>query len=187
MASPWKFLARLVSQGREQKRENGSTEKVSPEALPSSGSTETPAEDSLNSDGRPAGEELPRHGQPGAISLKPVHSEEAENDLHDKVDGEVAEIVEVADPATSGGTGIDVTAVHDAARIKRTVKVAPRKQRSRGKEAVAISNGSQASQILHAADEMNLDEEIRVLRGELAGRLKLQNAQLRKMLERFER
>ncbi|UWU31686.1 hypothetical protein N2600_26215 (plasmid) [Rhizobium sp. WSM1274] len=188
MASPWKFLARLVSPGREQKRENGSTEKVSPEALPSSGSTETPAEDSLNSDGRPAGEELPRHGQPGAISLKPVHSEEAENDVHDKVDGEVAEIVEVADPATSGGTGIDVTAAReDATQIRRTVKVAPRKQRSRGKEAVAISNGSQASQIVHAADEMNLDEEIRVLRGQLAGKLKLQNARLRKLLERFER
>jgi hypothetical protein len=92
MASPWKFLARLVSPGREQKREDGSTEKVSPEALPSSGSTETPTEDSLNSDGRPAGEDLPRHGQPGAISLKPVHSEEAENDVHDKVDGEVAKI-----------------------------------------------------------------------------------------------
>ncbi|ANM13553.1 UNVERIFIED_ORG: hypothetical protein GGI57_005804 [Rhizobium aethiopicum] len=119
MASPWKFLARLVSPGREQKRKNGSTEKVSPEALPSSGPTETPAEDSLNSDGRPAGAELPRHGQPGAISLKPVHSEEAESDVHDKVDGEVAEIVEVADPAMSGGTGFDVTAANDAARLKR--------------------------------------------------------------------
>lgn len=89
---------------------------------------------------RPASEELPRHGQPGAISVEPVHSEEAENDVHDKVDGEVAEIVEVADPATSGGTGIDGTAVHDAARIKRTAEVAPREQRSRSKEAVAIAN-----------------------------------------------
>ncbi|NEI17436.1 hypothetical protein GR220_36635 [Rhizobium leguminosarum] len=52
---------------------------------------------------------------------------------------------------------------------------------------MAISNGSQASQIVHAADQMNLDEEIRVLRGQLAGKLKLQNARLRKMLERFER
>ncbi|MBY5496959.1 hypothetical protein [Rhizobium leguminosarum] len=184
MASPWKFLARLVSPRREQKRENGSTEKVSSEALPSSVSTETPAEDSLNSDGRPAGEELPRHGQPGAISLKPVHSEEAESDVHDKVDGEVAEIVEVADPATSGGIGIDVTAVHDAARIKRTAEVAPREQRSRSKEAVAIANDPQ---FIHTAYEMSLDDEIRVLRDQLARKLTLQNAQLRKMLERFER
>ncbi|MDU0364319.1 hypothetical protein RWK44_28415 [Rhizobium sp. 25PS6] len=184
MASPWKFLARLVSPGREQKRENGSTEKVSPEALPSSGSTETPAEDSLNSDGRPAGEELPRHSQPGAISLKPVHSKEAEKDVHDKVDGEVAEIVEVADPATSGGTGIDVTAVHDGARIKRTAEVTLREQRSRSKEAVAIANDPQ---VIHTANEMSLDDEIRVLRDQLARKLTLQNAQLRKKLERFER
>ncbi|MBY5371087.1 hypothetical protein [Rhizobium leguminosarum] len=188
MASPWKFLARLVSPGREQKRENGSTEKVSPEALPSSGSAETPAEDSLNSDGRPAGEELPRHGQPGAISIEPVHSEEAVNGGGDKVDLEDTKPVGAAHPALSGGIGIDVTAAHDdATQIRRTVKVAPRKQRSRRKEAVAISNGSQSSQIVHAADEMNLDEEIRVLRGQLAGKLKLQNARLRKMLERFER
>jgi hypothetical protein len=184
MASPWKFLARLVSPGREQKREDGSTEKVSPEALPSSGSTETPAEDSLNSDGRPAGEDQPRHGQPGAISLKPVHSEEAENDVHDKVDGEVAKIVEAADPAISGGTGIDVTAAHDAARIKRTAEVGPREQRSRCKEAVAIANDPQ---VIHTANEMSLDDEIRVLRDQLARKLTLQNAQLRKMLERFER
>ncbi|CAK10370.1 hypothetical protein GYN07_33985 (plasmid) [Rhizobium leguminosarum bv. viciae 248] len=184
MASPWKFLARLVSPGREQKRENGSTEKVSPEALPSSGSTETPVEDSLNSDGRPAGEELPRHGQPGAISLKPVRSEGAENDVQDKVDGEVAKIVEGADPAISGGTGIDFTAAHDAARIKRTAEVRPREQRSRSKEAVAIANDPQ---VIHTANEMSLDDEIRVLRDQLARKLTLQNAQLRKMLERFER
>ncbi|ANM06818.1 hypothetical protein AMC78_PB00014 (plasmid) [Rhizobium phaseoli] len=119
MASPWKFLARLISPGREQKRKNGSTEKVSPEALPSSGPTETPAEDSLTSAARPASEEPPRHDEAAAISAVPVQSEEAENDVHDKVDGEVAEIVEVADPAISGGTGFDVTAANDAARLKR--------------------------------------------------------------------
>lgn len=60
------------------------------------------------------------------------------------------------------------------------MEVIPRKQRNRGKKAGAISDVS------HAV-EMTLDEEIRVLRGQLAGKLKLQNAQLRKMLERFER
>ena len=34
---------------------------------------------------------------------------------------------------------------------------------------------------------MSLDEEIKVLKGQLASRLKIQNAQLKKMLERFER
>lgn len=187
MASPWKILARLISPGREQKRENGSTAKVTPDALAIAGPTEAPAEESVNGTDRPASEELPRHGQVAAISVEPVHSEEAVNGGGDKVDLEDTKAVGAAHPALSG-TGIDVTAARDdATQIRRTVKVAPRKQRSRGKEAVAISNGSQVSQIVHAADEMNLDEEIRVLRGQLAGKLKLQNARLRKMLERFER
>jgi hypothetical protein len=36
-------------------------------------------------------------------------------------------------------------------------------------------------------DTLSLDDEIRLLRGQLVGKLRLQNAQLRKMLERFER
>ncbi|MBY3252530.1 hypothetical protein [Rhizobium laguerreae] len=186
MASPWKFLARLVSPGREQKRENGSTAKVTPDASTIAGPTEAPAEESVNGTDRSASEKLPRHRQVAAISVEPVHSEEAVNGGGDKVDLEDTKTVGAAHPALSG-TGIDVTAAHDdATQIRRTVKVAPRKQRSRSKEAVVISNGSQASQIVHAADEMYLDEEIRVLRGQLAGKLKLQNARLRKMLERFE-
>ncbi|WP_049731610.1 hypothetical protein [Rhizobium ecuadorense] len=180
MASPWKFLARLISPGREQKRENDSTEKVTPEALAISGPTETAGEESLAA--RPASEELPRHDEAAAISAVPVQSEEAENDVHDKVDGQVAKTVEVADPAISGGIGIAVNAAQT--KIKLAVEVKPRKQRRRGKEAVAVANFSQVND---TADEMKLDEEIRVLRDQLARKLKLQNAQLRKMLERFER
>ncbi|ULR47584.1 hypothetical protein [Rhizobium sp. K102] len=182
MASPWKLLARLISPGREQKRESGSTEKVTPEALPISGPTETAGEESLISADRPATEELPRHGQDGAISVEPVQSEEAVNSGRDEVARGAAKIVGPTDPALSGGTGIAVTAAQ--AKIKRAVEVAPRKQRRRGKEAVAVANSSQVND---TADEMNLDEEIRVLRDQLARKLKLQNAQLRKMLERFER
>ena len=184
MASPWKLLARLISPGREHKRENGSTEKVTPDALAISGPTETLAEESLISAARPASEELPRHDHAAAISAVPVHSEEAENNVRDKVHGDVAKMVEVANPVISGGTGIDVTAAHDTPRIKRTVEVAPRKQRSRVKEAVAIANDRQ---VIHTANEMSLDDEIKVLRDQLARKLRLQNGQLRKMLDRFER
>ncbi|ANM13297.1 MULTISPECIES: hypothetical protein [unclassified Rhizobium] len=185
MASPWKFLTRLISPGRAQKRESGSTDEFTPDPLVISGPTETPAEESLISATRPAGDELPPHDQASAISAVPVHSEEAENDVHDKLDGEVVgKIVKVADPALSDGTGIAVTAAHDTHRTKRTVEVAPRKQRSRGKEAVAIANDRQ---VIHTANETSLDDEIRVLRDQLARKLTLQNAQLRKMLERFER
>ncbi|EJT01983.1 hypothetical protein [Rhizobium sp. CCGE 510] len=182
MASPWKFLARLISPRREQKRESGSTERVAPGALPIAGPTDAPAEESVNSADRPASEELHRQNQSAAISAEPVRSETAESDRHDKVDGEDAKIVEPAASALLGGTADAATAAH--AKIERAVEVAPRKQRSRSKEAVAVAN---FSQVIHIADEMNLDEEIRVLRGQLARKLKLQNAQLRKMLERFER
>ncbi|NNU48860.1 hypothetical protein G9X68_17335 [Rhizobium sp. WYCCWR 11279] len=185
MASPWKFLARLISPGRDQKRENGSTDEVTPDALGIADPTETPAVDSLNSADRPASEELHRHDQSAAISAEPVHFEEAEDDGHDKVDREDAKILEAADPALFGGTSI--AAARDVTKIKRTVEVELRKQRRRGTERVAIANVSQVFQGVHTGVEMNLDEEIRVLRGQLARKLKLQNAQLRKMLERFER
>ncbi|OWO95085.1 hypothetical protein B5E41_10250 [Rhizobium esperanzae] len=184
MASPWKLLVRLISPRREQGRENGATEKVRAEALAIAGPTETPAEESLISAARPASEELHGHDHAAAISAVPVHSEEAENDVRYKVDGDVAKMAEDANPPISGGTGIDVTAAHDTPGIKRTVEVAPRKQRSRGKEAVAIANGRKG---IHTANEMSLDDEIKVLRAQLTRKLKLQNAQLRKMLDRFER
>ncbi|TAU34900.1 hypothetical protein ELI43_37565 [Rhizobium leguminosarum] len=187
MASPWKFLARLISPGREQKRETTSTDEVAADALAIAGPTETPAEESPNSAARPASEELPRHDQAAAISAEPVRSEEAENGGGDKVDREDAKIVKAADPALYGNTSLDVIAANDARRIKRAVEVAPRKQRRRSKEAAAIANVSHVFQVVHTADEINLDEEIRLLRGQLAGKLKLQNAQLRKMLKRFER
>ncbi|MFW8607862.1 hypothetical protein [Rhizobium beringeri] len=181
MASPWKFLARLISPGREQKRENGSTDEVTPGGLAIAGPIETPAEESLNSAGRPVSDELHRHDQSPATPAEPVHSEEAENGGRDKVERGATRIVHAPGPALSSGTA------RDAAKIKRTVEVEPRKQRRRGTERVAIANVSQVFQGVHTADEMNLDEEIRVLRCQLARKLKLQNAQLRKMLERFER
>ncbi|EJZ17856.1 hypothetical protein RCCGEPOP_28634 [Rhizobium sp. Pop5] len=42
-------------------------------------------------------------------------------------------------------------------------------------------------QFIQTANGMSLDDEIRMLRDQLARKLTLQNAQLRKMLERFER
>ncbi|ARM92277.1 hypothetical protein RHEC894_PE00254 (plasmid) [Rhizobium sp. CIAT894] len=182
MASPWKLLARLISPGREQKRESGSTEKVTPEALANAGPTGSPGEESLIGAGRPASEDLPRHSQAGVISVEPVQSEEAVNGGRDEVERGAAKIAEATDPPLSGGTGIAVTAAQTM--TKRAVEVAPRKQRRRGKEAVAVAN---FSQINDTADEVNLDEEIRALRDQLARKLKLQNAQLRKMLGRFER
>ncbi|KPH04673.1 hypothetical protein B5K10_33190 [Rhizobium leguminosarum bv. trifolii] len=192
MASPWKLLARLISPGREQKRENGSDQKVTPDPLAIAGPTETPAEKSLISAVRPASEGLPRHGHSPAISTEFVVSKEVGIGIgmneteeaisrrsHDQVDGQDAKIVEAADPPPFGELGTDIVAGHDATKLVRTLEVAPRKKAS-----AAIANAAPA---IHTADQMSLDEDIRVLRGQLARKLRLQNAQLRTMLERFER
>jgi transcriptional regulator with XRE-family HTH domain len=65
----------------------------------------------------------------------------------------------------------------------------PRKQRGRRRKAESLVVVSQSSRVLHGAagDAMRLDQEIRVLRRQSACKLQLQNVQLKKMLERFER
>ncbi|MBB3646331.1 hypothetical protein FHX14_002528 [Rhizobium sp. BK619] len=136
------------------------------------------ASESANGADRPASDAT--HPRTGAVSPQLVHSENAENDVFDKVGREGTRNEGAAGPALSAGLVIDVTAAQGVADLRPAVEVAPRKQRSRGKKVGAISHVSHA-------DEMSLDEEIRVLRGQLAVKLKLQNAQLRKMLERFER
>ncbi len=78
--------------------------------------------ESVNGTDRPASEELPRHGQVAAISVEPVHSEEAVNGGGDKVDLEETKPVGAAHPALSGGTGIDVTAAHDDATQVRRIE-----------------------------------------------------------------
>ncbi|MDF0700396.1 hypothetical protein PYR71_28760 [Rhizobium sp. MC63] len=186
MSSPWKFLVRLISPRREQGRENGATEKAT-KSGPSqiADPTETIAEESLNSEGRPTSDAT-HHDRSASIFTEPVPSEEAKNDRKDKVEIEDAGVVQAAHPALSGETGTDIIAALRAVDVQ-AVEVAPRKQRSRGKKALAVPNTPQAIRVNDTANEINLDEEIRLLRGQLARRLKLQNEQLRKMLERFER
>lgn len=182
MASPWKFLARLISPGRAQRPEDGSTETVAQGGRSEiAGLAEAPAEENLDSLGRPTSDATHRHDQGPAISAARVLSEEAKID--GQVEGGDGEVVQAADPTLFDEPGTHIIAAHGAVDIQGAVEVAPRKQRSRGKKAVAVPNGSQVSD---TANEMSLDEEIRLLRGQLAKKLKLQNTQLRKMLERFE-
>ncbi|MBB2830693.1 UNVERIFIED_ORG: hypothetical protein GGD51_000794 [Rhizobium esperanzae] len=178
MASPWKFLARLISPGREQKKESGLASEAAPDASATAGLADAAASESINGADRRASAETHRHAV--AISSQPVHSEKTEIEGADDVDREGIKHEGVPAPAFPGGLDIDVTAARGITDLKRAAEVAPRKQQSRRRKAEAISHLSQA-------DEMRLDEEIRMLRGQLAVKLKLQNAQLRKMLERFER
>ncbi len=178
MASPWKFLTRLVSTRREQKRDNGQIDNVKPEVLAVAGANEAPTGESLAD--QPAGDERPRRDQSNPVSTKHVPSEEAGSKVDDTVDSESAKIVETGDPALSNDA--------DLAKLEPTAKAASRKQRNRGKKAETIVVVPQVAQVVHTTPDgaMSLDHEIRVLRRQLATKLQLQNAQLKKMLERFE-
>jgi hypothetical protein len=71
--------------------------------------------------------------------------------------------------------------LHPAVKGQRKQK-APRKH-TRPAVVDKVSQGARS----RSDDTISLDDEIKVLREQLAIKLKIQNAQLKKMLERFER
>lgn len=94
--------------------------------------------------------------------------------------------VEAADPALFDDTG---TAAHDALKPSQTGEGATRKRCTRHKRTEPIEAVPPPSPGVAAVsdDAIRPDEEIRLLRDQWARKLQLQNAQLKRMLERFER
>jgi len=185
MASPWKLLARLVSPRRQQRQELGSTDDLKPDLLAIAKPTETAADNGLNTadpkiDGKPVADEKSE-----AVSGGPDHSQTASR-LHRKANSENAGPAEAADPALSDEAG---TAAHNVSKPSRAGKGATRKHSRRRKAAASSEAVPSPSPGVPAVsfDAIILDEEIRLLREQLAGKLQLQNAQLKRMLERFER
>ncbi|SOC44040.1 hypothetical protein SAMN05892877_11232 [Rhizobium subbaraonis] len=187
MASPWNFLARLVSPRRQKRQEDGPIEDANPDVLGIAGSTEKPAEERLNSVGLPGGEKPQPFDRSDALSAALGPLEETGGDVHGTMDRDsAAEVVKVSGPASSD---VGVALAYGTSKVEETPEAASAKRRRRArsvKTGVVVSQNSPAIPII--SDEMtSLDGEIRILRGQLASKLRLQNAQLRKMLERFER
>lgn len=152
MASPWKFLASLVSPRRQQKQENDPNEDVNTDGLAIAGSTEKPPQFDRSAAREPS-EEAGRDG-----TLDTGNSEVVKD---------------------SGGS-------HAYEPPKAKAALARRRRRATQVDApvAALQNSPVAGTI---PDEISrLDGEIRILRGNLASKLRLQNAQLMKMLQRFE-
>ncbi|MBY5392962.1 hypothetical protein [Rhizobium leguminosarum] len=186
MASPWKLLTRLVSRRRQQRQEQASTDEVKPElALTTLRPTETAADNGPNSVERPADETPVTHNQHEAVSANPDYSEEAASSVDDTVDIGGARLVEAADPAFSKDAD---TAPYDAPKPSPTDESATPKRSRRAKETEKVEVVSPPSPAVPTFfdDAICLDEEIRLLRERLARKLQLQNAQLKRMLERFE-
>ncbi|TBY16966.1 hypothetical protein [Rhizobium leguminosarum] len=186
MASPWKLLARLVSPRRQQRQEHGSTDDVKPDVLAIAKPIETADNNELDGADRPADEKPVLHGHPAAVPADPDHSEETASVVHGTADIEGASLVEAANPVLSDDAG---TASHDAPKPSQTGEGATRKRSRRDKRAETIAVVLPPSPRVPAgsADAISLDEEISLLRDQLARKLQMQNAQLKRMLERFER
>ncbi|CDZ54388.1 hypothetical protein [Neorhizobium galegae] len=186
MASPWNLLARLVSPRRQQRQEPGSTDGLKPDLLAIAKPAEAAAENGLNTAEPQVDEKSASDDRSEWASASPDHSEETVSAVHGAEDIEGARPVEAGDPALSDEAD---TAARDAPKPAQTDESAAPNRRTRGKTAPAaeaVLSPSPAIPIV-TDNAISLDDEIRLLRGQLARKLQLQNAQLKRMLERFER
>lgn len=178
MQSPWKKIGQIIW-GR------------SPETAP------TPAVVDPGTDTRAV------PGQPASPVARPSHPDEnpvaGKKDL-DATAAKAADTREVAPSAVEPREPAAQKAVRPP-RVKKTLKspaiaevpiVTPERASPKTKTPVkqaakkaAVDNRAQAVQRGFHGEVTDIDAEVRALRRELAKKLTLQNAQLRKMLERF--
>ena len=184
MASPWTFLARLVSPRRQQEQEHGHIEDVNPDVREIAVSTEKPADESSSSANQQIGEQ-PSFEQSDLPSIALGLSEQTGGDVDDAVEGDRSGAGEVSGQDLSDS---DISLAHGAHTVEKTVDAGPARRRSRPRQAATAVVAKSSPAVSTIFDGMtSLDDEVRELRRQLAGKLSLQNAQLRKMLERFER
>ncbi|RXT29769.1 hypothetical protein B5P46_01400 [Rhizobium leguminosarum] len=191
MASPWKFLARLTSRRRGSKEQQDGViddvkleEGVSPEPVQAATDNTQISSDRLV-------EAEPQSADQSDARM-PVPEDSANGGrVQGKIDLESARLVDAAGPALSDGADFTTTPTHEALTFS-SFKKRPSAKKKRSQEASVVKSVEVSPQLPTSvptfSDEVQtLDEEIRLLRDQLARKLQLQNAQLRIMLERFER
>ncbi|ANP89684.1 hypothetical protein [Rhizobium leguminosarum] len=185
MASPWKLLARLVSPRRQPRQEHGSTDDVKPDVSAIAEPTETADNRSKAAD-RAANEKPVTHEQHEAGSVDPHHAEEAVSSVDDTTDVESATPEKAVDPALSNEADV---AGHPSPKALPVGEGPTRKRSRRSKKAktIAVVLPPSPGATAVSDDAVSLDGEIRLLRDQLATKLRLQNTQLKRMLDRFER
>ncbi|WP_028055614.1 hypothetical protein [Sinorhizobium medicae] len=197
MKAPWKYLARLTSRRPAAEAQQSSLgSDTAPKALESEGEHTSALPPST------AGVSPPAHEEDLLVDQGSVASDQAKGD--DDVTHALAPPFDAEEAQTQGGH----KANHSSPKANSVVPKStantkleskpPIKRREPGKRA----NGHLAAQSVVAPkqhqslpplsprelffhDAATLDEEIKILRTELAKKLHLQNDQLKKMLERF--
>jgi|GEM_PF-5007077 len=184
MASPLKFLRRLVSGRGERKQDADELSEAKPDVLAVAGPTETVAEEAAP----PAAPEPPDQDPHDALYSETAPVDDAATEIGDTAGGVRDSIPALSGLSSAGEPGVAVTAT-DAMELQPAVEGPARKQKSPSKHTRPAVVADQVSQGARSRsdDRISLDDEIKVLREQLASRLKIQNAQLKKMLERFER
>lgn len=187
MKSPWKFLAQLTLRRRSAETPESSLA-IDAEAR-ESGARQTSA---LSSNSTAVSGDHEEH--PTVVPTTTLNETDGDLDLPQAlspVDG-----VEVHTPALHevSGSGADAHVLEPENQQSKKSPRAPRTKRAKrtrtdmvsDSTAVAIGDQSAQSSSFRFFDEVaRLDEEIMQLRSQLAQKLHLQNAQLTKMLERF--
>jgi hypothetical protein len=186
MASPWKFLSRLVPRRRESKQDAVVAD-AKPNVLALSGPVETAAEESPSVSSARAAAELPPTDRTDPVSVEPPAIASAASGADDMPANVVADVV-AGDLTPSDLPDIAIIPSPDAVDLQVRGENKPRKQMGRGRKPELVDTTQvPPARSIPSDDTLSLDDEIRLLTGQLAEKLRLQNAQLRKMLERFER
>jgi len=174
VASPWKFLVGLT---RRHGKDNKGAFIEDTSATPVASETQEPAQ--LRPPAAPA---LPTDGaqdtadQVDAVSTTTDNSRDTEKVVEGPAGADEPGLRQVDD------LGLQTGAVDGSATKK------PRKRRAfRNKNVSAAIQPTPLAAAAVSKNFQDLDNEIRQLRSQLAKKLQLQNAQLRKMLERFDR
>lgn len=170
MASLWNFVSRFTS------RRHREPQRSLPTAVEQQGAATPPAARTVSDDVARLGEPPPA----GAIAGKRVDAVGMAAGLG------TARATDATAFAVSDHGGTVAAAEPDAqTSLPAPRAVARRRHKNKPVESVA---GRQLAVAPTVSDQIiSLDDEIKLLRGELIGKLELQNAQLKTMLERFER
>lgn len=177
MKSPWKFLVQLASRGR-------TTE--TPEGMDDNDTAKT-------NEAAPAQDEILSARYPGDDIAPPLQDAD---DVADDVDAKAA-ASDAVEAASNSGPSTSADLLRPDDRKLSTERALPserlpvrqtraRETRRRSDAVVDAAEGASAPPVRFVDEVALLDEEINQLRRQLAAKLSLQNAQLRRMLERFD-
>jgi hypothetical protein len=181
MASPWKFLSRLVPRRREPKQD-AEVADAKPNVLALPGQAETAAEESPSVSSARAATELPPTDRSDPVSVEPPTIASAAGEADDMPANVVADVVADHDLTPFDLPDIAVLPSPNSADLQVRGETKPRKQMGRARKPNPFETAPfPPDQSSPSDDPLSLDDEIRVLRGQLAEKLRLQNAQLRKM------